>query len=147
MGFMPIKIDSPLARRVATFAFLFFIFGLTFWVLSPFLAPLAWAGILAYATWPLHQWLYRRLSGRDNIAALLMTLGVAATLLLPMVCVLIILVADLAAAAAAFKQLSLHGLPPLPSGVRGWPGSELIAAQYQRVQATRLGEGQSLRST
>ncbi|MBS1218184.1 MAG: hypothetical protein H6R21_1317, partial [Proteobacteria bacterium] len=35
---MPIKIDSPLARRVATFVFLVFIFGLTFWVLSPFLA-------------------------------------------------------------------------------------------------------------
>ena len=47
---MPINIDSPLARRIAAFAFLFSIFGLTFWVLSPFLAALAWAGILAYAT-------------------------------------------------------------------------------------------------
>jgi predicted PurR-regulated permease PerM len=132
---MPIKIDSPLARRVATFVFLVFIFGLTFWVLSPFLAALAWAGILAYVTWPLHQRLSRRLPGRDNLAALLMTLGVAATLLLPLVWVLFTLVGDVAVASATIKQLSAQGLPPLPVGVRSWPGGEWIAAQYQRVQA------------
>ena len=132
---MPIKIDSPLARRVATFVFLVFIFGLTFWVLSPFLAALAWAGILAYVTWPLHQQLSRRLPGRGNLAALLMTLGVAATLLLPLVWVLLTLVGDVAVASATIKQLSTQGLPPLPAGVRGWPGGEWIAAQYQRVQA------------
>lgn len=132
---MPINIDSPLARRIAALAFLVFVFGLTLWVLSPFLASLAWAGILAYVTWPLHQSLSRRLPGRARLAALLMTLGVAATLLLPMVWVLITLVEDLAAASAAFKQLSEQGLPPLPVAVHAWPGGEWIAAQYQRVQA------------
>lgn len=132
---MPINIDSPLARRIAAFAFLFSIFGLTFWVLSPFLAALAWAGILAYVTWPLHVRLCRRLPGRDNLAALLMTLGVGATLLLPMVWVLFTLVGDVAAASATLKQLSTHGLPPLPAGVRAWPAGEWIAAQYQRVQS------------
>jgi predicted PurR-regulated permease PerM len=132
---MAINIDSPLARRTAAFAFLFSIFGLTFWVLSPFLAALAWAGILAYVTWPLHLRLCRRLPGRDSLAALLMTLGVAATLLLPMVWVMFAVAGDVALATASFKQLSAHGLPPLPSGVRGWPGGEWIAAQYQRAQA------------
>ena len=132
---MPIKIDSPLARRVATFVFLVFIFGLTFWVLSPFLAALAWAGILAYVTWPLHQRLSRRLPGRDNLAALLMTLGVAATLLLPLVWVMFTLVGDVAVASATIKQLATQGLPPLPAGVRAWPGGEWIAVQYQSVQA------------
>lgn len=131
---MPFNIDSPLVRRVVALAFLVFIFGLTFWVLSPFLAALAWAGILAYVTWPLHQWLCRRLPGRDRLVALLMTLGVAATLLLPLVWVLSILVGDLAAASATLKQLSTQGLPPLRAGVQGWPGGEWFAAQYQRVQ-------------
>lgn len=131
---MPVKIDSPLARRVVTFAFLVFIFGLTFWVLSPFLAALAWAGILAYVTWPLHQWLCRRLPGRDTLVALLMTVGVAATLLLPMVWVLFTLVGDITAASAAIRHLAAHGLPALPSGVAAWPGGEWIAAQYARVQ-------------
>lgn len=128
------KIDSPLARRIVAFAFLVFIFGLTFWVLSPFLASLAWAGILAYVTWPLHQWLCRRLPGRDSLAALLMTVGVAATLLLPMVWVLFTLVEDMTAASAALKQLAAHGLPPLPPGVAAWPGGEWVVAQYDRVQ-------------
>ena len=132
---MPIKIDSPLARRIAAFIFLFFIFGLTFWVLSPFFASLAWAGILAYVTWPLHQRVCRCLPGRDNLAALLMTLGVVATLLLPLLWVMFTVVMDVAAASATLKQLTIHGLPPLPAGVRTWPGGEWIVAQYQRVQA------------
>ena len=132
---MPINIDSPLARRVAAYAFLVFIFGLTFWVLSPFLASLAWAGILAYVTWPLHLRLCRRLPGREAFCALLMTLGVAATLLLPLLWVLIVVAGDVATTSAAFKQLGTQGLPPLPAGVRGWPGSEWIVAQYRRIQA------------
>ncbi|HMM46723.1 MAG TPA: AI-2E family transporter [Thiobacillaceae bacterium] len=132
---MPVKIDSPLARRVVAFAFLVAIFGLTFWVLSPFLAALAWAGILAYVTRPLHLWLSRRLPGRDTLAALLMTIGVAATLLLPMVWVLFTLVEDLTAASVAVRRLAAEGLPALPAGVLTWPGGEWIAEQYDRVQA------------
>jgi predicted PurR-regulated permease PerM len=132
---MPLNIDSPLARRVAAFAFLVFVFGLTFWVLSPFFASLAWAGILAYVTWPLHQWLLNRLPERQNPVALLMTLGVAATLLLPLVWLMLTVAMDVAAATATFKQITTHGLPPLPTAVRAWPGGEWFAMQYQRVQA------------
>jgi predicted PurR-regulated permease PerM len=131
---MPINIDSPLARRTAAFAFLVFIFGATLWVLSPFFASLAWAGILAYVTWPLHQWLRQRLPQRDNLAALLMTLGVAATLLLPMLWVMFTLVGDMATALVILKRLAAEGLPPLPAGVRDWPVGEWVIAQYQRVQ-------------
>ncbi|MBT9590759.1 MAG: AI-2E family transporter [Thiobacillus sp.] len=130
---MPLNIDSPLARRVAALAFLILIFGLTFWVLSPFFASLAWAGILAYVTWPLHQRLLHRLPERPNLVALLMTLGVAATLLLPLVWIMFT-VAVVAAATATFQQLMTHGLPPLPAAVHAWPGGEWFVAQYQRVQ-------------
>jgi len=131
---MPTNIDSPLARRIATFAFLVFIFGSTFWVLSPFFASLAWAGILAYVTWPLHQWVQRRLPQRDNLAALLMTLGVAATLLLPLLWVLFTLVGDMATASVILKRLAAEGLPPLPAGVGQWPMGDWLITQYQRVQ-------------
>ena len=132
---MPINIDSPLARRVATFAFLVLVFGLTFWVLSPFFASLAWAGVLAYATWPLHRWLRKRLAGRDNLAALLMTLSVAATLLLPLVWIMFTVAEDVSRATATLRQFATHGLPALPAGVHAWPGGEWIVAQYQRMQA------------
>ena len=131
---MPTNIDSPLARRIAAFAFLVFIFGSTFWVLSPFFASLAWAGILAYVTWPLHLRINRRLPGHENAVALLMTLGVAATLLLPLVWVMFTVVGDVATASVALKRLAAEGLPPLPDGVRGWPAADWLIAQYGRVQ-------------
>jgi predicted PurR-regulated permease PerM len=132
---MPTNIDSPIARRIAALAFLVLIFGLTFWILSPFLASLAWAGVIAYATWPLHQALCRRLPGRETVAALMTTLAVAATLLLPLIWVMLTVVEDATAAAAQLRQVASEGLPPLPAGVLDWPGGRWIAAQYQRVQA------------
>lgn len=132
---MPVSILSPLARRIAAFAFLTLILGMTFWVLSPFFASLAWAGILAYVTWPLFKRLRHKLKGRDNIAALLMTLGVAATLLLPLIWVMVILLGDLALASATLKRISTEGLPPLPDAVRTWPGGLWLAEQYLRIQA------------
>ena len=131
---MPLNIDSPLTRRVAAFAFLILIFGLTFWVLSPFFASLAWAGILAYVAWPLHQRLLDRWPERQNFVALLTTLGVAAILLLPLVWVMFTVAMDVAAATATFKQLMAEGLPPLPPAVRNWPGGAWFAMQYQGVQ-------------
>lgn len=131
---MPLNIDSPLVRRVVAFAFLVFIFGLTLWVLSPFFASLAWAGILTYVSWPFHLRLLNRLSGRPNLVALLMTLGVAATLLLPLVWVMFAVALDVAAATTTLKELMTSGLPPLPPAVRTWPGGEWFVAQYQTVQ-------------
>lgn len=127
--------DSPLARRIVGLAFLVSIFGLTLWVLSPFLAALAWAGIIAYVTWPLHQAICRRMPGRDSLAALLMTLGVTATLLLPLIWVMFTVADDVVAASATLRQLAVHGLPSLPAGVSGWPGGAWLAEQYQRIQA------------
>jgi predicted PurR-regulated permease PerM len=132
---MPIDIDSPLARRIAALGFLVAILGLTFWVLSPFLASLAWAMILAYVTWPAHEHVRRYLPGRDALAALLMTLGVAAILLLPLLWVMFAVAGDVAAASAALTRLATEGLPPLPAGVRSWPGGDWLAVQYRHVQA------------
>ena len=131
---MPIDIDSPLARRIAAFAFLVLIFGATFWVLSPFFAALAWAGILAYVTWPLHQRLHRLLPERDNLVAFLMTLGVAATLLLPLLWVMFTLLSDVATVSALLRKVSIEGLPALPSAVRDWPGGSWLLAQYSKIE-------------
>lgn len=132
---MPVNIDSPFARRIAAVAFLILVFGLTLWLLSPFFAALAWAGILAYVTWPLHHWLRARLKGRDNLAAFLMTLLVAATLLMPLVWVMLTVVTDIATAAAGIRQIAIHGLPPLPPAVANWPGGEWVVEHYRRIQA------------
>lgn len=132
---MPVTLTSPLARRLGAVAFLALVFGLTLWVLSPFFAALAWAGILAYVTWPLYARLRHRLAGRDALAALLMTLLVAATLLAPLAWITLSVTNDVASAAAVLKRIAAEGLPPLPTAVRGWPGGEWLAARYAEIQS------------
>jgi predicted PurR-regulated permease PerM len=54
------------------------------WVLAPFLAALLFAAIVCLTTWPLFAWIETRLKGRSTLAAALMTLLLAAAVLLPM---------------------------------------------------------------
>jgi len=56
-------------------------------VLKPFLSPMIWAVILVLTTWPVFQWVEDRLGGRKLAAALIMTLGLATALVLPLVLV------------------------------------------------------------
>jgi len=56
----------------------------TVWVLAPFLAALLFAAILCLSTWPLFAWLEGRLKGRATLAALIATLVLALTVLVPM---------------------------------------------------------------
>lgn len=131
---MPVNIQSPAARKAGAIAFLLLIFGLTLWVLSPFWAALAWAGVLAYVTWPLNVRVARGLRGRPALAALVMTLVVGLTLLVPMVLVMYNLTIDAIAASAKLREIASTGLPALPAGILDLPGGEWLAAQYQRVQ-------------
>ncbi|WP_326527734.1 hypothetical protein, partial [Dokdonella sp.] len=54
-------------------------------VLSPFFAAILFAGTVCITTWPMYQMLHRRLSGRDSLAAITMTLLLTAVLLVPMI--------------------------------------------------------------
>jgi len=58
--------------------------AISVWMLWRFLPALAWAGVLAIATWPLQQMLMRRGFGRTTAASLL-TLVLAVVLVLPLV--------------------------------------------------------------
>lgn len=132
---MPLDLTSPLLRRAVPLAFLALVIGLTLWVLSPFFIALAWAGILAYVTWPLYRRLRHRLSGRDTLAAVLMTLLVTVTLLAPLTWVILAVAGDVASASAFVRRTAAEGLPPLPPAVRDWPAGAWLAAQYAKVQA------------
>ena len=132
---MPLDLTSQLPRRIAALAFLALVFGFTLWVLSPFFAALAWAGILAYVTWPLYRRISRALAGRDTLAALLMTLIVAVTLLAPLAWVTLAVASDVASAAETVRRIAALGLPPLPPAVRDWPAGEWLVAQYAQIQS------------
>ncbi len=51
----------------------------------PFLVPLAWAGILSYASWPIAEHIRLWCKGRNTLAAAIATTLVAVTLLLPLI--------------------------------------------------------------
>ncbi len=71
-------------RRIARTALIIAVVGVGVWMLWRFLPALAWAAVLAIATWPLRVALARRGLGPDGIAALL-TLLLGVVLVLPLV--------------------------------------------------------------
>ena len=76
-------------------------------VLRPFLSALLWAVILTFSTWPLYQRLLRGLGGRVTLAASLMTLLVAAVLVVPLAALGLTL-ADHVASVFEVVRLLLH---------------------------------------
>jgi predicted PurR-regulated permease PerM len=58
---------------------------LAFIVLAPFLVPLAWAGILSYASWPIAQRIRQWCKGSDTLAAAIATALVAVTIFVPLI--------------------------------------------------------------
>jgi predicted PurR-regulated permease PerM len=71
-------------QRIARAALVVAVVFLSVWMLWRFLPALAWASVLAIATWPLRQWFARRGFGKTAIAILL-TLILAAVVVLPLV--------------------------------------------------------------
>ncbi|WP_305044546.1 AI-2E family transporter [Geoalkalibacter sp.] len=75
---------TPLSRRLALWLALSGLALLVFLVMRPFFAPLAWAGILAYMSWPVAARIRRACRGRDTLAAGLTTLLAALILFGPL---------------------------------------------------------------
>ena len=75
---------TPINRRIAPWLGLCGLVALVFVVIRPFVGPLAWACILAYATWPLSEQIRKKCGGRDSLAAGLSTALAAVTLLAPL---------------------------------------------------------------
>src|SRR5207244_13416848 len=64
--------SAPIQRWVQLAGYALIV-GAALMVLSPFLVPLAWAAILAFATWRPYERVRRGLGGRAWLAAALMT--------------------------------------------------------------------------
>ena len=90
-------------------------------VLRPFFSALLWAMILTYATWPVYAWLEARLGHRPSLAALLMTLVLAAGFILPLIFLATTVTEAATAAAEAVRQMLERGPPPPPAWVGDLP--------------------------
>ncbi len=90
-------------------------------VLWPFVTALLWAAVLSYSSWPLFEWLVRRLKGRRTLAALVMLFLMICVLLLPFVTVGLTLGDNVAQLKGALQRLLSEGTPAAPGWLAGVP--------------------------
>jgi predicted PurR-regulated permease PerM len=114
--------DRKLFLTLLAFAGLALLLFLLCAILEPFLVPLAWAGVIAIATFPIYERLLAKLGNREGRAAGIMVLGVALILIAP-AAILAFLLAEEAAgfyrtlnqATAGGELVDLAGLQSHPT--------------------------------
>ena len=113
--------------RIALGLFLVGLLFLSYRVLHLFLAPIAWAVILAYVTWPAYRPLRNRMGDHVGASALLMTVLLACIFALPLLWVIAMLRDEIPMAYLAFVDLLGQGKDALPQNIRRipWIGPEL----------------------
>lgn len=78
-------VNAVVSRRVVPLLALVGLLALAFIVVAPFLVPLAWAGVLSYASWPIATRIRQKCKGRDTLAAAIATTLAALTLFVPLI--------------------------------------------------------------
>ena len=102
--------------------------GAALWVMAPFISALLWGAILAFASWPLMRLLTRVLSGRETLAASLLTTAWILIVALPLVWLGFNLADHIRDATAFVRDIQVDGLPDAPSWVANMPfiGERLV---------------------
>lgn len=118
---------NALTRWVILGAFFVGLVILGYQVLHVFFAPVVWAVILVYVTWPVYRQLPDWLHDRPTAAALVMTAFLTAVFALPILWVVALLREDLPLAYRAVADFLAQGPAALPSFVVAipWLGPEL----------------------
>jgi predicted PurR-regulated permease PerM len=96
-------------------------------ILAPFITPIVWAAILAYASWPLYRQLRRLLHGYRTIAALLMTLILGCVVVVPVLWILVLVQGELIVAYQALTKYLAQGPQAVPNFLARipWVGQKL----------------------
>ena len=90
-------------------------------VLRPFLGAILSAAILCFSTWPVYEWIERRLRGHRGLAAFAMTTLVVLVLVLPLVVVALTYAGEVPRLVDLARGLLAEGLPDPPSWVASIP--------------------------
>jgi len=111
-----------------------------FLVLRPFLAAMLLAAVLCISTWLPYLWLLRRMKGRQNIAAFIMTLSLALVVILPLALVAYNLADNVTAFYEVVKQAVEAGPLEPPAWVKGVPLVGGSVDEYWHLLATNQEE-------
>jgi predicted PurR-regulated permease PerM len=121
MSHSPLRAETrPLRRLLLALLLVTLALGCLL-VLSPLLAPIAWAAILAYASWPLYRRLLAQLRKFSGCAALLMTVLMTCAVVLPVLWLLLLMKGELASAYGSITEYLTRSPKPIPDAVRGIP--------------------------
>lgn len=108
--------------------------GACAWVLAPFFSALFWAGVLAFASWPLMRLLTRALDGRENTAAAILTAGWMVLVAVPLVWLGFNLADHIRDATELIKGLQGDGLPDAPQWLVDLPlAGEWLVSVWARI--------------
>ena len=109
-----------------------------FLVLRPFLAAAMLAAVVCISTWPLYVRLLRSMNGRENVAALTMTLSLALVLILPLAISAYNLSDNITAFYNQIKQAAEAGPPAPPLWLKDVPiFGQSLSEYWQRVATSR----------
>jgi predicted PurR-regulated permease PerM len=125
-----LNINTSFSRRIAPWLALGGLVLLAFMVVAPFLAPIAWAGVLAYTTWPVAERIRRWCNNKDTLAASLATVLLGLTLFLPLIWLIWLAQQELGHLYPTL-QAFLANPPPVPETLRNipWLGDWLMHQQ------------------
>jgi predicted PurR-regulated permease PerM len=121
---------ATFSRRIVPWLALSGLVGLAFMVIAPFLAAIAWASVLAYATWPLAERIRYLCNNRDTLAASLATALLALTLFLPLIWLIWLAQQELGNLLPVLQSF-LAKPPAVPEAIRNlpWLGEWLMQQQ------------------
>jgi predicted PurR-regulated permease PerM len=124
---------TPQLRRILLGLALGLLLAISLLVLRPFLAPIVWATILAFASWPLYRRLRLPLRRSDTAAAFLMTLLMCCAVVLPLLWLAILLKRELVESYGTLAVYFKQGPHPLPTVIRDIPWlNNLVQAGLDR---------------
>lgn len=125
---------GSISRRIIQWLALAGLALLAFLVVTPFLVPIAWASILAYASWPVAMRIRGWCKNHDALAAGLTTLLAALTLFIPLIWLIWLAQQELSHVYHALQAL-LANPPPLSDSVKRlpWLGDWLTQQHAQLV--------------
>jgi predicted PurR-regulated permease PerM len=107
-------------------------------ILRPFLVPLAWAGVIAIATFPVNERLLKMLGGREGVTAGVMVLGVALVVLVPAAVLAFVLAEEATRVYYALDQATASGGLVDLAGLQRLPAIGLLVRKVTEWSA-RLG--------
>jgi len=115
------------ARRILLAILLIGLVLLCLLILTPFIKPIVWAAILAYASWPLYRKLRHLMHRRYTISALLMTLMLGCAVIVPVLWIMALVQHELIGAYQGLTRYLAEGPHTLPVVLTNipWLGEQL----------------------